>query len=74
MIKKIRNYTCKDLNCIDCPLRMLRCYGFHSYDKKIGQVWKEYIAERTALHSPDKAFISFMEGQLSKEKEIKQKK
>ena len=68
MAKKYKNYTCKELNCVDCPLRMLRCNGFHSYNKKVGQVWKEYIAERTGLYKPDKSFIEFFEKQIDKEK------
>lgn len=67
-MKKLKNYKCSEINCDECPLRMLECKGVIYCNKTLGKVWKDYVLVHTASKKEDKIFISFFEKRLEKEK------
>jgi hypothetical protein len=68
MKKKYKNIKCHEINCRECPLRMLDCRGGLQYGKTLQETFKDYVAIHSIGMRKDEELIKFIQSKLEKEK------
>jgi hypothetical protein len=64
--KTLGSCKCTLTNCSDCPLLMLDCSPFISYDYTINDVWDNYIKDAKAQEVYDEDLDKYMRNRLNK--------